>query len=499
MEKFLQIYNDTNRKLKSINFAFAVIGWDSQTEAPKECFDYRSKQLGTLSEMSYVLQTSKEYVEAINHLYLERENLDKVLSHEIERMKKGVDQIQKVPMDEYVKYCQLMGKSEAIYFEAKQTGDYEIFKPLLGEIVDFKKKYIKWLSTPSKKGYNVVLDEYEEGFTTDDCDKFFAVLKEKIVPFVKTVTKKKLKFNQKWLTKSYPIDKQKEFTNYISQVMCFDLSRGVIKESEHPFTTNTHSKDVRVTNHYYENNFISAIFSAIHEMGHGTYEQQIDEKLDDTMSGGGASFGMHESQSRFYENIIGRSYEFWQTHYEKLQEYYPKQLGKVSLDDFYKGINLAKRSFIRTDADELTYSLHIMLRYDIEKKMLSNKISVDNVPAEWNKLVKKYLGLTVKDDKEGVLQDVHWAGGSFGYFPTYALGSAYAAQIYHKMCQEIDVKQILASGNLKGINEWLKEKIHKYGSTLSPKQILLNATGEEFNPQYYVDYLIEKYSKIYEI
>nr|HPG92894.1 carboxypeptidase M32 [Clostridia bacterium] len=228
-------------------------------------------------------------------------------------------------------------------------------------------------------------------------------------------------------------------------------------------------------------------------------EQQIDPALDDTMSGRGASMGMHESQSRFYENIVGRSYEFWQKHYPKLVEMFPNELKGVSVDDFYKGVNIAECSLVRTEADELTYALHIMVRYEIEKRMISGEIGVDELPKEWNKLYKEYLGVDVPNDKMGVLQDVHWAGGNIGYFPTYALGSAYASQICHSMSKDLDLKKEIGSDNLQQINLWLKEKIHKYGSTMDPKDILKNATGQDFDANYYVDYLIEKYGKIYDI
>lgn len=497
MEQYLKIYNETNAKLKAFSMCGFLIGWDGQTEAPKGCFDKRAQRISVLSEMEYQLRTAPEYVQAIAKLFENRDSLDEVLRREITKQQEAIDNLKKIPIEDYVKYSELMGKSEAKYFEAKAKGDYKEFEPYLSQIIDYKRKFIKLLETKERKGYDVLLNDYEEGFTTKDCDKFFGALKTKLVPFVKKLARTPKKFNKNFLKKIYPADKQREFSHYIQQVMCFDLNHGVMKESEHPFTTGIDTKDVRVTIHYYEDNFLSAIFSAVHEMGHATYEQQVDEKLDDTLSGGGVSMGMHESQSRFYENIIGRSQAFCELIYPKLLQMYPKQLRKVTFEDFYKGVNLVEKSYIRTEADELTYPLHIMLRYDIERKIMSGKINVEQLPTEWNRLVKKYLGLTVHNDKEGILQDVHWAGGSFGYFPTYALGSAYAAQIYHKMKQEIDVDGIIASGSFADINAWLKEKIHRFGASKSPKDILLYATGEEFNPDYYIDYLIGKYSKIF--
>ena len=282
-------------------------------------------------------------------------------------------------------------------------------------------------------------------------------------------------------------------------VMCFDKSRGLIKESEHPFTSGYGTSDVRITTHYYEDLLISSIFSCIHELGHATYEQQCNPKLDETLVGGGASMAMHESQSRFYENIVGRSYEFWERHYPKLQSIFKEELKDVSLEDFYKHVNNVECSLIRTEADELTYPLHIMIRYEIEKMLLSDQIKVKDLPTVWNKMVKDYLGIDVPNDTLGVLQDVHWSGGSFGYFPTYAYGSAMSAQLYNAMSKDFNIDEALKEGTTEKINNWLKENVHQFGGSLLPNDILLKATNEAFNPNYYVNYLKEKYTKIYNI
>jgi carboxypeptidase Taq len=282
-------------------------------------------------------------------------------------------------------------------------------------------------------------------------------------------------------------------------VMCFDKSRGLIKESEHPFTSGYGTSDVRVTNHYYEDLLTSSIFSAIHELGHGTYEQQCDPNLDSTLLGGGTSMAIHESQSRFYENVVGRSYEFWVAHYPKLKEIFKEELSDITLDDFYRLVNNVECSLIRTEADELTYPLHVMVRYEIEKMIIEQDVNVDDLPTIWNQLYKEYLNIDVPSDKEGILQDVHWSGGSFGYFPTYALGSAYAAQMLNAMRKDLDFEKEIGKQNLKAINEWLKEKIHHYGATKNPTELLLISTNEEFDAKYFVEYLKNKFSKLYDL
>lgn len=240
---------------------------------------------------------------------------------------------------------------------------------------------------------------------------------------------------------------------------------------------------------------MSSIFSVIHETGHATYERQCDPALNDTLSGGGASLGMHESQSRFYENIIGRSRAFWAVHYSKLQQVFAPQLNDVTLDEFAAYINRAQVSFVRTEADELTYPLHIMLRYEIEQNLIDGTLQVKDLPYYWNAKFTEYFCITPPNDTLGVLQDVHWAYGNIGYFPTYALGSAIAAQLYHAMSKDFDVEASLSSGTTKQINNWLRDHVHKYGASKYPDEILRIATGEDFNPDYYIDYLINKYSK----
>lgn len=499
MENLIKSYQEIRKKLKAYDYARYIISWDSSTEAPKGCLEDRGKYVGILSELSYQLSTSPEYINIVNSLMNIKEELDPVLKHEIEVVKREIDRNLKVPMNEYVEFQVLMASSQEIWAQAKINNDFNSFKPTLKKIVTFFRKYIKYQETETEKGYNILLDMYEPKMTMAEYDQFFALLKAQLIPFLKKIQAKEIKFRDDFNLLTYEKAKQKAFCEYLMDALVFDRNRGLMKESEHPFTSGFGTSDVRVTNHYYENEFTSAIFSAIHELGHGLYEQQVDPSLDDTYCSGGASMALHESQSRLYENMIGRSHEFWEAHYPKLQETFKEQLKDVSLDEFYHFINIVKPSYIRTDADELTYPIHIMLRYDIEKALFNNEIEVDDLENVWNDLFYQYFGIKVDQAKNGVLQDVHWSGGMFGYFPTYALGSAYAAQFYHYMEKDLNVKEILKSGSTKPLNDWMKEKIHKYGASLYPNEIIKLAVGEAFNPKYYVDYLIKKYSQIYQI
>ena len=401
--------------------------------------------------------------------------------------KKGVDSFE---------YGKLINDSQVIWEDAKENDDFDSFKPNLKKIIEFNKKFALYYDASSNP-YDTLLQDYEEGMTTKEYDYFFNTLKKDLVPFVRDILKKSNNQYDKLMKDYFPKEKQREFAQYLLDEFAFDRKSGLLKESVHPFTWNTSPEDVRLTTKYMENYVFSSIYSTIHELGHATYEQQISTDLDDTLLSGGTSMGIHESQSRFYENNIGRSLAFWETHFDKFKELFPEQTKGFTAEDMFKASNHVEASLIRIEADELTYPMHIMLRYDIERMLFNGDITVDELPVVWNDLIEQYLGVRPTNDSTGVLQDVHWSGGMLGYFPTYALGSAYAAQIFYTMKKELDIEKCIKERNIKAINEWLKNKLHQYGSSKSPKELMELITKESFDPKYYVQYLKEKYSKIY--
>ncbi len=483
------------KKQKAYGYVLSLAGWDSNTEAPKECFPFRSEMLSIISGEHFSLMTSDEYVKEVNALMEVREELTNTQQKEIEKAKKNLDKIIKIPKKDYIEYSKLQTMAQKVWEEAREKDDFDKFKPYLKELIAFQKKMVSYRSD-TKQPYNVLLDDFEEGMNMEKYDAFFNTIKTDLVPFVKEVLKHKDE-DEPFIYKPYPKEDQKKFVEYLLEVFHYNLDRGLLKESVHPFTWNTHSKDVRLTVRYLENYVFSSIFAAIHELGHALYEQQVDEVFDMTNLKSGASMGIHESQSRFYENIVGRSRAFWEAHYSKLKSIFPKQLKSVDLETFYRGINKVDETFIRVEADELTYPLHILLRYEIERAIFNDDVSVESLPKMWNEKVKKYLNLDVDKDSNGILQDVHWSGGMFGYFPTYALGSAYAAQIYYTMKEKLDFETLLKENRIDKINQWLKENIHCFGSSLKPEEIMEKVTNEPFNPKYYIRYLKEKYTDIY--
>lgn len=488
-------------KSMAMNTAMALFEWDRETLAPKAAVDQTAKILGVIAGEAYNSVMNDEVKQVVYKLSEEvREGVDNGLT-EVEKgivkeLKKNYEYLEKIPEKEYQEYSELQAVGASRWAEAKKADDFGKFLPTLKSLIEYTKKFAGYRAKANEKLYDVLLNDFEEGFNQEILDKFFDKLKETIVPLLKKI-KEKPQVEYDFLFKNYPVEKQKEFSRFIAKYLGFDMDRGVIAESEHPFTGNLHNKDVRITNHFYENNLESAIFSVIHEGGHGIYEMNITDEITLTPVGGGSSMGLHESQSRFCENIIGRNKAFWEPIYSKLVETFPEQLKSICLDKFITAINRTEAGLIRTEADELTYSLHILVRYEVEKRIFNEDYPVEKLPELWNDLYEEYLGVRPVNYKDGILQDIHWSGGSFGYFSSYALGNAIGAQLYHQMKKEMDFDGLLRKGEISKIIDWLKEKVHKYGKLKNTNEILLLATGEEFNAEYYVEYLTEKFTREY--
>lgn len=485
-------------KISNHNYASSIIYWDLETKAPKEGIEKASQVLGFYSGESHRILTDLEFNKNIDLLLENIDLLDPINKKIIIETKKDIENIKKIPLNEYKEYNELLSKAQPIWAEAREKNDFSLFLPYLKKIITYKQKYVNY------KGYNehpydALLDDYEPGITVKQLDIFFDNLKNRLVPLILKINKKKNFISNDILKLDYPIEKQKEFSIFIAKYLGFDFKRGLLRESAHPFSMSLNKYDVRMTTRYFLNDLQSSLFGTIHESGHSIYEQNIGEDICKTRLGTGNSMGIHESQSRLYENLIARSMEFWVPIYPKLQETFPENLKDIPLDLFYRAINKSQSDLIRVEADELTYSLHIILRYEIEKELIEGKIIPEDLPKIWNERMEKYLGIVPNSDSNGVLQDVHWAAGLFGYFPSYALGSANASQIMNTMKNKLNVDDILKDGNLEKIKEYLKENIHKFGKLKDPNEIMEIATEELPNSKYYVNYLIEKYSKLYEI
>lgn len=494
----LQAYLEKSMALQT---ARSLFEWDDQTMAPYEAADYTSKVVGILSDEYMKSLINDDVRSLLNKLQEDGEQKELTDTEKaiVKELGKTYDQLECIPPEEYRAFNELAPVANRRWAKARKDNKYGDFAPYLEKVINFKKKFAGYRTKDGKEPYEVLLGDYEECFGIKDLDIFFGKIKEEIIPLLKEVAKKAETIDKSYNYLKYDIEKQKKFCKFLSGYIGFDFNRGVIAESAHPFTMQLHNHDVRITDRYMENNLESAMFSIIHETGHALYEMNIDDALTQTLVGGGASMGMHESQSRFFENLIGRSKAFWEPIYGKLTDTYPENLKNISLDHFILGINKAAPNLIRTEADELSYTIHIIIRYEIEKMIFAEDVGVEKLPEIWNSKYQEYMGITPPDDASGILQDTHWSWGEFGYFPSYAVGTAVASQIYAKILEIMPVEQYLCDGNITPIREFLRDSIHKYGATKNTNQILKDVTGEEFNADHYIKYLKEKYSMLYEI
>lgn len=498
MEQLVKRLEKLDAKLFALGYSEALIFWDSATIAPKKSVNGRSETLVSISEYYYNTLICDEVKTLLNDLDKVRDTLETIPLGKLDFFKEEYERIACIPVDEYSAFKGLQAKSSKAWEEAKEKNDFSIFEPFLQKVIDFQRQYIGYRNIEGHP-YNTLLHDYERGLTVEEADQFFIKLREVIVPLVKRIQDKKRDFTSPFEGVLYHSEGQKAFSDDILDKLGFDKDAGLIAESVHPFTLNLSRDDVRITTHYYDDNILSSIYSTIHECGHALYEQNVGADLGFSKVATGTTMGIHESQSRIYENNVARSTVFWDTYLPLLKAQYPDQLANVDARACYLGSNDVKPSLIRIEADELTYSLHIMVRYEIEKAIFEGKLEAKDLPGAWNKLYEEYLGLTPPNDDVGVLQDVHWSEGLFGYFPSYALGSAYAAQFEVAMNKDFDVKEAIRNDELIKIKEWLNDKIHKYGAIKTPEQILKSATGEAFDPNYFIDYLVNKYSDIYDL
>ena len=479
----------------ALGHAMGILNVDGETVAPKESWRGRGRTLGVLSGMYYGLMSDPEAIEAVQTVLGDRESYEPLLVRECEVLMEEMEDLVKIPRDEYVAYETLLSDASNVWHSAKVNSDYAAFAPYLEKVVEARRRFAAYLD-PDRPAYDVLLDKYEKGTTMAELDTFFAQLREKLTPVILAVAEKPQP-DHPFLHAVYPVAEQRLFSDRVMALIGLDRDRCVLGEVEHPFTSGMNRWDVRITTHYHEDAVLSSMYSVIHEGGHAIYEMGSGDELQFTCLAGGATMGIHESQSRFYENLIGRSRPFCEALLPLLRECFPEQTKGLDAETLYRAVNIARPSLIRTEADELTYGMHVMIRYEMEKRMIAGEVKIPELPALWNEMYRKYLGVEVPDDRRGILQDSHWSTGLMGYFPSYALGSAYGAQMLHRMEGDIDVWGPVARGDLSGVTAWLHERIHRYGHSIEPKQILQNAFGAPFDAAWYTDYLTKKFTELY--
>jgi len=500
IEQQVKDFRELVQKIKSYEEALAVMYWDLRTGAPKKGMEARSEVIGVLSTEMFKLSTSDEMGEFVTALsepevYTQLDELNQKI---VQECKKEYEKSKKIPAKMYQEYVVLTTQAENVWEEAREANDFDMFKPYLEKVVAYNQQFIDLWGAKDTR-YDTLLDMYEPGLTVAKLDEVFGELRARTVPLVAAIAASASKPDMSCLEQKFDVDKQREISLFLLEQMGYDFEAGRLDVSVHPFATGLNPGDVRITTRYDENDLPNSLFSSLHEGGHALYEQNISKELIGTPLCTGTSMGIHESQSRFWENMIGRSRLFWNRYYKEVQRIFPGQLD-VSEDTFYRAMNRSEPSFIRTESDELTYNLHIIIRYEIEKMLFNEGLNVADLPAVWNAKYEEYLGITPPTDSLGVLQDVHWGGGGFGYFPSYSLGNMYAAQMMHTMRQEMpELDSYIEQGQLAPIKAWLTEKVYQYGKSQTPGEIIQRITGEELSPTYLIEYLEIKFKEVYNL
>ncbi|WP_087971494.1 carboxypeptidase M32 [Oceanobacillus rekensis] len=491
-KEFKTLLNELNAYRETLT----LTQWDMRTKIPRKAVEQRSQVIGFLANKQHQLETSKEMKYFID--VLKNQTNDQIIQMIVEECEENYERNRKIPTNEYKEYVMLQSKSEAIWQEAREKDDFSMFQPYLEDLVGYNKRFAEYWGYEDNI-YDALLHTYEPGMTTKTLDDVFPKLRNSLSELVDRINNSHTKPNSDLLKAHFPKQDQKAFTVEVLKQMGYDFESGRVDETIHPFAISLNLNDVRITTRYDEEDFRMAVFGTIHEGGHALYEQNINEKLANTPLATGTSMGIHESQSLFWENFIGRSKDFWSNHFELFKSFAPPHFQTINNQDFYRAVNEVKPSLIRIEADELTYPLHIMIRYELEKALINSEIEVKDLPHLWNELMMDYLGIEPPTNREGVLQDIHWAGGDFGYFPSYALGYMYAAQFNHALSKKMNIGELIAAGNFKKVGLWLTENIHQYGKTKKPLEIIKDVTNEPLNPEYLINYLTAKYTDIYNL
>ena len=496
---------EKSQNMTILGSAASILNWDMETKMPPRGIKLRSLQLAMLSRIGHKMGTDPEIGRLLEETFKHPEygNLNHVQKRNLYLIKKYYDEQTKLPEELVFETSKQKALTINEWKKAKATKNFNKFKPALEKLFNLKKKAAEILMTVKETAtpYDAMLDIYEPKITTETTSKIFKELREGLIAIFRKCEGSPNQPDPTILKRPLHTGIQQKLGTMLADFIGYDTksvaSGGRIDETEHPFTTGYYD-DVRITTHYYAKRFASSIFSILHEGGHALYEQNLKKEWIFQPVGEACSMGFHESQSRFIENIVGKSREFWTYFLPKMKMLTGNLLFDVELDDFVHSINMVTPSKIRIEADEVTYGLHIIIRFNIEKDLFAEKISIDELPQVWNEKYKEYLGVSVENDSEGVMQDTHWASGSYGYFPSYALGNIYSGQLLATLDKEVmDWRQQITDGDLKNVKEWLVKKVHSHGNLYNPPDLIKKVTGKALSVKPFLNYLNSKYSKLY--
>lgn len=484
-------------KISRYRHCYSLMSYDQETVCPPKAQKNESETLRFLAAQIFAVTKSKPYVEALKYLSDHLCELDLTDRKLVTDLYKNYSDEIKVTPELDAERNRIFTDAYVDWVKAKNADDFSLFASNLSDVIRISKKLVALRPQKLPVIYDNFIGDYEREMTTERLDRFFDRLKERIIPLLKKITAAEKKPRTDFLTRRVAVDKQARFSEYLLRLIGFDFEGGILGTTEHPFTSEIGVNDIRVTTHYYETAFFSNVYSVIHEGGHAIFGQSEPPEYHEHHVANSMTMAMHESVSRFYENRIGRSREFIDLIYPEFRRQF-EEFSDVSAKELYHGVNAVSPSLIRTEADELTYSLHIIIRYEMEKAFLNGEIAVEELPERWNNLYEEYLGIRPTSDKNGILQDVHWSGG-FGYFPTYALGNAYNAMYFERMSEDFDVLKAIQHGHIDDVNTWMKAHVFKKASLLNPDDWIRELTGRTLDPEPYLNYLETKYSEIYDL
>jgi carboxypeptidase Taq len=498
MSEKLQQLKTLLAEVADLNSVQALLGWDQQTYMPQGGGEARGNQLATIGKISHQKFTSDEIGKLLGDLEQEfngaepdsdEARLLKVTRHDY-------DQATRVPSEFVAEFAVVTSKAFEAWMEARSKSNFSIFRPHLEKVVELNQRYVSFFP-PADHPYDVLLDQFERGMKTADVKAIFDALRPQQVELLKAIAEQP-QVDDSFLHVEYDDKKMWDFSETIATKFGYDWQRGRQDKSAHPFTTEFSINDVRITTRYEDDNPTNMLFSTMHETGHALYELGSNQSYERTPLAGGTSLAVHESQSRMWENLVGRSLPFWEYFYPEFQKLFPAQVGNIDLQTFYKGINKVESSLIRVNADEATYNMHIMLRLELEIGMVEGTLTVKDLPEIWNAKMNEYLGIVPPNDAKGILQDVHWSGGMLGYFSTYALGNLISAQLWEKINADIpDLDDQFRRGEFGVLLAWLREKLHVHGRKYEPQETVQRLTGSKINADAYVRYLKQKFGHIY--
>lgn len=500
MQEKLNLINQMLGEIMDLKAASALLNWDQLVNMPEGAAEDRGEQIATLEKIVHTKATSEELGKLLEDLSAEAKTLDADSDEArlIKVTKRDYLKATKVPAEFVSEFARVTTVAQSVWEKAKADSNFETFRPHLEKIVELRRQYADFFK-PWDHVYDPLLDDFEAGMKTAEVQAIFDQLRPVQVELIKAIAQKP-KVEKSFLFVNYPEKGQLDFGVDVITRFGYEWDHGRQDKSVHPFTTGFGLNDVRITTRFKEDFLPTAMFGTMHECGHALYELGIAKKYNRTPLGGGASMAVHESQSRMWENLVGRSRAFWKYFFPKLQAIFPSQLANVNAEMFYKAVNAVEPSLIRVEADEATYNLHIMLRLEMEIALMEGSLRAKDAPEAWNEKFKAYLGILPPDDAHGILQDVHWSFGGFGYFPTYALGNLVSAQIWERMLQDLpDIEAQIAQAKFDGLLNWLREHVHVYGAKYEPQELVQKITGSSINPEPFMRYLKAKFGEIYSL